>query len=196
MSSCRLLWLKGVKGDKVGNSRTDRSINLTEKQRTSLKQICTSRSMRKDHIERAKIILACITNQSDRQIGKQLNAHRETVGLWRNRWLQGAEKLLAIEQEETGVDYLREILKLLSDKERTGSPGKFTAEQICQIVNVACEVPSKSGLPFSHWSLASLADELKTRNIVESISTSQLHVFLKSGKYKTTQGKAMDTYSN
>ena len=62
----------------------------------------------------------------------------------------------------------------------------FTAEQVCQILSVACEWPEDSGLPMSHWSLNSLAHEIIKRNIVESISRSQLAVFLKSGGHKTT----------
>jgi hypothetical protein len=82
----------------------------------------------------------------------------------------------------------------LSDKPRPGCPGKFTAEQICQIMNAACETPEESGLPLSHWTLSELASELVRRKIVESISTSQLCVFLKSGRNKAAQDKGMDSY--
>ncbi|WP_440656999.1 helix-turn-helix domain-containing protein [Cysteiniphilum sp. G11B1] len=73
---------------------------------------------------------------------------------------------------------------MLDDLPREGTPAKFSAEQICKIISVACEAPEKSGIPLSHWSLPSLAAELVKRQIVDSISTSQLHVFLKSGRYK------------
>jgi hypothetical protein len=53
-------------------------------------------------------------------------------------------------------------------------------------MNVACETPEESGLPLSHWTLSELASELVRRRIVESISTSQLCVFLKSGGDKAT----------
>ena len=80
---------------------------------------------------------------------------------------------------------VKQYYRFLSDKARPGCPGKFSAEQICQIMDVACETPEESGLPLSHWTLTELAAELIRRNIVESISTSQMRVFLKSGRNKT-----------
>ena len=82
----------------------------------------------------------------------------------------------------SGIEYSRAVLSLLNDAPRSGAPGKFSAEQICQIINVSCESPEDSNLPLSHWSLKDLTGELKRRGIVESISTSQLSVFLKSSR--------------
>ena len=46
---------------------------------------------------------------------------------------------------------LREaIAAVLGDLPRAGCGGKFTAEQIAQIIAVACEPPDKSGRPVSH----------------------------------------------
>ena len=98
---------------------------------------------------------------------------------------KGYEKLLLIDKEENGIFYTRKLLEILSDEQRAGAPCKFTAEQICQIMSVACERPEDSGLPISHWSLDSLVDEVIKREIVESISRSRLAVFLKSGRHKT-----------
>ena len=103
---------------------------------------------------------------------------------------------MAYDEELTGSAYRKAILQLLSDKPRPGCPGKFTAEQICQIMNVACESPEESGLPLSHWTLSELASELVRRKIVDSISRSQLCVFLKSGRDKAPQNKGMDSYTN
>ena len=44
-------------------------------------------------------------------------------------------------------------------------PCTYTAEQVCQIISVACERPEDSGLPISHWSLSSLAYEVIKRGI-------------------------------
>jgi putative transposase len=38
----------------------------------------------------------------------------------------------------------------LDDAQRPGGPATFTAEQIVQIVALACEPPEKSGRPISH----------------------------------------------
>src|SRR5208337_2154884 len=62
---------------------------------------------------------------------------------------------------------------------RSGPPGKFTPEQIVQILAVACEPPEKSGRPITHWTAHELADEVVKRGIVTSISTSQVSRFLR-----------------
>jgi hypothetical protein len=66
----------------------------------------------------------------------------ETPGHWRRRWLQFAEVPL----EEVRV------AKRLADAPKPGAPSKFTPEQICQIIALACEKPSESGRPVSQWS--------------------------------------------
>ena len=66
-----------------------------------------------------------------------------------------------------------------SDLPRSGSPGKFTAEQVTQILAVACEDPEASGRPVTHWTPRELADEVAKRGIVESISPRQVGRFLK-----------------
>lgn len=167
-------------------TRIAKPVKLTDKQRTTLTQIVTSRTERQDHIERAKIILLSSEKKQDKQISIELNITKTTVRKWRRRWLQNEERLLLIEKTEKGVNYLRKILEILSDEARTGAPCKFTAEQMCQIISVACERPADSDLPISHWSLSSLADEVINRGIVESISRSHLAVFLKSRRDKTS----------
>ena len=49
---------------------------------------------------------------------------------------------------------------VLRDEPRPGAPGKFTPEQVIQILAVACEPPEKSGRPITHWTAHELADEV------------------------------------
>lgn len=170
--------------------------SLTEKQSKILNEIINSRTSRHDHIQRAKIILDSSKGLSDRKIANYLGIGRITVATWRQRWLKNTKRLSLIDREEFGIDYKNSILTLLSDAPRPGTPAKFSPEQICQIINVACERPEDLGLPLSHWSLTSLAEEVVKRKIVDSISTSQLCVFLKSGKNKTSQSEGMDPYAD
>jgi putative transposase len=93
---------------------------------------------------------------------------------------------LLVDEKETGINYVRKILEILSDEHRSGAPCTFTAEQVCQIMSLACERPEDSELPISHWSLNSLINEIIKRGIVETISRSRLSVFLKSREYKTS----------
>src|SRR5262249_53130687 len=48
------------------------------------------------------------------------------------------------------------------------------AKQLAQVFACACEAPQESGYPFTHWSHAELAEEVKKRGIVESISVRHL----------------------
>jgi len=73
----------------------------------------------------------------------------------------------------------QKINEILSDNEKPGVPAKFTAEQVCQILSVACEKPEDSNLPLSHWSLPALRLEVIKRGIVENISVTHLGRFLK-----------------
>jgi putative transposase len=47
---------------------------------------------------------------------------------------------------------------------------------------VACEPPEKCGRPVTHWTPRELADEVKKRSIVSSISARQVGRFLKGGR--------------
>ena len=73
----------------------------------------------------------------------------------------------------------RAIEAVLSDEPRPGAPGKFTPEQVTQILAVACEPPEKSGRPITHWTAHELADEVVKRGIVASISPSQVGRYLR-----------------
>ena len=77
---------------------------------------------------------------------------------------------------------LREAIgRVLGDLPRAGCGGKFTAEQIAQILAVACEPPEKSGRPVTHWTPRELAGEAVKRGIATSISVRQVGRFLKGG---------------
>jgi len=75
--------------------------------------------------------------------------------------------------------------ELRGDLPRPGCPGKFTAEQIAQILAVACEPPEDSGRPVTHWTPTELADEVVHRGIVASISPRHVGRFLKYGRTPT-----------
>lgn len=163
-----------------------RTIVLSDKQKALLKEISKAYTSTQAHKIRAEIILLAEQGYSQRKTTLELGTTHSTVNHWKTRWHDSHEVALAYDEELTGSAYRNAILWILSDRQRPGCPGKFTAEQICQIMNVACETPEESGLPLSHWTLSELASELVRRKIVESISTSQLCVFLKSGRDKTT----------
>ena len=166
-------------------------INLTEKQETYLTTISRSRSRsrnsQKSLIYRAQIILYASKGMKNTEIALKTSLYRKNVGIWRKRWAEAQNILLEMEQkEEETHKYYQKIQNILTDQEKPGVPAKFTAEQICQILAVACEKPEDSGLPLSHWSQAALRAEVMKRGIVETISVSHLGYFLKSRGHKTT----------
>lgn len=165
-------------------ARIARKIILTEKQKNSLLSLSKNRTSPAHLQERASILLYCAQGKTNIAIMNELYIGKKTISKWRNRWANQQDNLLKVDKKEKGIAYQRHIESLLSDAPRSGAPCKFSAEEICLILNVACESPEEN-LPLSHWSLTSLADELVKRKIVDSISTSQLQVFLKSDKYKT-----------
>jgi putative transposase len=128
------------------------------------------------------MILLAFEGLSNEEIAKQVGCERHAVGPWRHRWADAFDRLILVECCEKPSALLDAIQKLLSDLPRRGSPGKFTAEQVTQILAVACEEPEKSGRPVTHWTPRELADEVIKRQIVESISARQVGRFLKSGR--------------
>ena len=79
---------------------------------------------------------------------------------------------------EEGCDVVL-VSRTAADLELTKA--KITAEQRCQIAAIACEAPLKSGRPISQWTGREIADELKTRGIVEQISPRHAAYLLKKG---------------
>ena len=161
-------------------------IELSAEETAALEQLVRRASAANRLVVRAKIILKLAAGASNCQIARQLEIDRGKVIGWRNRWLQdwarvkaqvGAEKSLSEAVEE-----------VLGDKPRTGAPADFTAEQIVQIIAIACEKPEESNRPISHWSSRELADEALKRKIVSQISPRTVGRFLKSGGLKTGQG--------
>jgi putative transposase len=128
------------------------------------------------------MILLAFEGLSNEQIAEQVGCERHAVGPWRHRWANHFDRLILVECCEKPSALLEAIQELLSDLPRSGSPGKFTAEQVTQILAVACEEPEKSGRPVTHWTPRELADEVIKRQIVESISARQVGRFLKSGR--------------
>ena len=156
------------------------SIELTSTQRSILKHICRGEKNPQQLVRRSHIILEADQGASNEQIAQSLGVNRNTVRTWRARWAAAAEKLAACEAEENQKAYRSQIVEKLSDELRGGTPATFSAEQICQIVALACQEPVKSERPITHWTSRELADEAIKRGIVSSISPRHLGRFLKS----------------
>jgi putative transposase len=140
-------------------------------------------------VERANLILKMLDGHNNTQAARSLGLHRDTARYWRSRWheasprLTQAEELIPLEDETALLKVIEEIL---ADGARSGNPGKFSAEQIAQIIALACEPPSASGYPLTHWSASDLRREILKRRLVPDISVRQVGRFLKRGATQTT----------
>jgi len=153
-------------------------VRLTEKQHAILQQIVRSATASRRLVQRAQLIVLAFDGMFNRVIADTVALHRKQVGLWRRRWKQSFDALVAIECRESQAALRRAIKEVLGDAPRGGSSGKFTAEQVTQVLAVACEPADQSGRPIDEWTGRELVDELVQRGIVPSISVSQVNRYL------------------
>jgi len=122
------------------------------------------------------------------QIAACLSLTRQRVSTWRARWADFFAVLCRIEEEEGEKALSKQIAKVLSDAPRPGVAPKFSAEQVCQIIALACEKPQDCGHPISHWTPQILRLEILKRGIVSSISVRQVGRFFKRGRHQAPSG--------
>jgi putative transposase len=146
-------------------------IVLSEKEQEGLLQITKRHRSEQQVALRARIVLAAAQGHSNVQIASELDINVDTVRLWRDRWagLQGID-----------LETLS-LIERLQDAARPGVRPKFTTDQRCQMVALACEAPAKAGRPISQWTGREIADEMKARGIVEQISPRHAARLLKKG---------------
>ena len=154
-------------------------IQCTEKQLAILKKLAAATTSPQRIVQRAWIIVMGYEKKFNRDIAVQVGLHSAQVGVWRRRWKESFEALIAIECRESTAVLTRAIEQVLSDARRSGSPGTFSAEQVTQILATACEPPENSGRPIDNWTQRELTDEVIKRQIVSSISVSQVGYYLK-----------------
>ena len=164
-------------------------IQFTEKQQRILQQVDRSTNAPKRLVQRAGVILMGFAGILNVTIAEELGLARKQVGLWRRRWQQSFDALVAIECHESQAALRRAIEDVLGDAPRSGSPGTFTAEQVTHILAVACESPDLSGRPIDRWTHRELTDEVILRGIVTSISISQVGRYLDQAELQPHRSK-------
>ena len=139
-------------------------VQLTARQRACLERIARRQTSPQRLVRRAKILLALETGANQCHVMRQMRLNRGPVYTWRQRWLALVPKLEQIEADGGSEKALTTmIVEALTDRPRSGTPATFTAEQIVQIVAVACEDPADSGRPISHWTPREVAEEVRKR---------------------------------
>jgi putative transposase len=161
-------------------------VTLNDTQRDFLEHLVRRQTSPQRLVRRAKTILYAAEGMNNAQIADQLATSRNTVSLWRQRWLANAEALNAAQAAGDGDPTLRKrMVSMLGDGPRPGAPSDFSAEQLTRIISVACESPEDSGRPVTHWTPRELRDEVVKRGIVETISLRTVGRFFKRSRSQT-----------
>lgn len=140
---------------------------LDDDQRKELETIVRKRTSPQHLVERARIILLAAEGRGIAETARQLRLTENTVHKWRKRWTNWPAAAVA---------------ERLADAPRSGAPARITPEQICRIIALACEPPSKYDRPITHWTQQELADEAVKQGIVDAVSQRSVGRFLKSGR--------------
>lgn len=134
-----------------------RQVSLSFEEREELARLVRGHNTAQKLVRRARIVLAAAVGEKYNQIAARLQVQPKVVSRWVKRWMETAGQEMS-------------VLERLADLERPGAPDTFTAEQLCQLVALACEPPELYGRPITHWTPRELADEVIKQGIVASIS--------------------------
>jgi putative transposase len=156
------------------------SITVTPPQQALLEGLLRQHSCPQALAFRARIVLAAATGQRNECLAQQFGCTAKTVRKWRGRWAAAEAQLAAVENDTGTLQHT--IAAVLADAPRPGAPDTFTAEQIVQILKLACTPPADTGRPVNAWTPRDLADEAVKRQIVSSISPRSVGRFLKAGR--------------
>src|SRR5436305_2347618 len=155
---------------------------ISERQEKVLRKLSTATTVAQRLVQRSTLILLAFAGVGNQDIASQVGLGRHQVGLWRRRWQDAFANLIRIECSDDPPALREAIEELLGDEPRPGCPGKFTAEQLTQLIALACEPPEQSGRPITHWTGKELAEEAVARGIVASISASQVNRYLREAE--------------
>lgn len=147
-------------------------LTLSEAEREGLAKLIKRHTVRQQIAMRGRIVLAAGSGQNNSQIARAMGLDLDTVRLWRQRWLD----LQPIPLDELSIE------ERLEDLPRPGAPARISADQVCQITQMACEKPEASERPISQWTTREIADEVQRRGIVETISARHAARLLKRGR--------------
>jgi putative transposase len=144
-------------------------VSLSELERTELERLVRRHTIAQQVALRGRIILEANVGKNNSQIARELGVSVETVRSWRTRWLT----LQGVALADLSVQ------ERLSDVPRPGRRSQITAEQICQVIALACEQPKDR--PISQWTGREIADEVMRRGIIQQISPWHAARLLKKG---------------
>lgn len=120
-------------------SRVASAINCTAEDRKELERLSKSRTDEARLVERAKLVLRCLTGRRNDEVAAELGIQAATVSTWRKR-------------------FSSEGLAGLRDRPRPGKPPVYPASELRQRILKQLEAPPPAG--FSGWDGGALAQAL------------------------------------
>lgn len=111
---------------------------ITAEEREQLNSMARSRSLPAALVLRAKVVLGCEREPSNRRVAQRLGVHNATVGKWRTRFIN--QRLLG-----------------LHDELRPGKPRTIEDEAIARLLNKTLRTKPADGA--THWSVRALSAE-------------------------------------
>ena len=144
-------------------------LSLSKEEREALEKLVCRHSTSQQIALRGRSILAAADGKSNSEIAREVGLGVDRVRQWRMRWIG----LQAVSLSDLPAE------ERLSDLPRAGRPSQISAEQICQLVALACEQPKER--PISHWTGREIADEVERRGIIKHISPRHASRLLKKG---------------
>jgi hypothetical protein len=154
------------------------SIDLTTLMTEILQEIIRSRLPGIAVIQRARCILLAHGKMEYVAISQAVQLSAKAVGRWVRRFADSLEALRHVEKTGVRAALTRAIIDCLRDAPRSGAPKKFTPAEVTCMISIACEDPEKSNRPVTSWTVREIASEAVLRNIVTSVSVSQVQRFL------------------
>lgn len=148
------------------------AIVLSDAERHQLELLVRRHSTPQQLALRAQIVLSAAAGANNCELARHFDISLDMARRWRLRWLA----LQPASWEDLPV------ADRLTDAPRPGKPVQITAEQVCQIVALACEPPKDSQRPISQWTSRELAAEITHRGIVKRISGRHAARLLKRGR--------------
>ena len=124
-------------GGAYGDGTTESDVGFDSELREQLKSLANSCALPAGLVRRAKIILLSASGKNDREIAPQLETSRNTVGLWRRRFL--AQGMSGLYEEVS-----------------PGRPRPISDERVAQLVRKTLKSKPKTA---THWSIRQIADE-------------------------------------
>ena len=122
----------------MGRGRPKAELILSEAEHAQLTSFARSRSMPAALSQRARIVLACATGQSNTEVARRFECKDATVGKWRRR-------------------FVKHRISGLYDELRPGKPRSIEDERIAALIHKTLHKKPKDGS--THWSVRTAAAE-------------------------------------